>query len=401
MPPSTDLPTASMGGSPEDPETPTSVVTAARRRRFMSVSEHIAFVVNGTPRELDVEPRRLLVQALREDLDLTGTHVGCDTSQCGACTVHVDGRAIKSCTMLAVQADGAEVLTIEGLADGDTLHPMQAAFWEKHGLQCGFCTPGMIMTAVDLLSTTRIRPTTRSGTPSRATSAAAPATRTSSRRSATRPRPCGPARPSPRRAGEARDDHRSRPRRPRGEHQAGRGPALHHRRRQLRRRHQARLDGPHGHPAQPVRARQHPLDRHGRGQGDAGRRRRVRRCRHPVQPDADGLAGRWQRRDPEQRQHAPDARHGQRQVDRRGRRGGRRRDRGAGVRRARGDRRRLRAAARGRRRRQGDRAGRAAAPRERARTTSSSSGASATRPGPTPPSTAPRSSSASGSSTSA
>jgi carbon-monoxide dehydrogenase small subunit len=117
----------------------------------MSVSEHITFVVNGTPRELDVEPRRLLVQALREDLDLTGTHVGCDTSQCGACTVHVDGRAIKSCTMLAVQADGAEVLTIEGLANGDELHPMQAAFWEKHGLQCGFCTPGMIMTAVDLL----------------------------------------------------------------------------------------------------------------------------------------------------------------------------------------------------------------------------------------------------------
>jgi carbon-monoxide dehydrogenase small subunit len=115
------------------------------------VSEHIEFVVNGTPRELDVEPRRLLVQALREDLDLTGTHVGCDTSQCGACTVHVNGRAIKSCTMLAVQADGAEVLTIEGLADGDELHPMQAAFWEKHGLQCGFCTPGMIMTAVDLL----------------------------------------------------------------------------------------------------------------------------------------------------------------------------------------------------------------------------------------------------------
>ena len=117
----------------------------------MSVSEHIAFVVNGTPRELDVEPRRLLVQALREDLDLTGTHVGCDTSQCGACTVHVDGRAIKSCTMLAVQADGAEIKTIEGLADGDELHPMQTAFWEKHGLQCGFCTPGMIMTAVDLL----------------------------------------------------------------------------------------------------------------------------------------------------------------------------------------------------------------------------------------------------------
>jgi carbon-monoxide dehydrogenase small subunit len=118
----------------------------------MPVSEHIEFVVNGKSRELDVEPRRLLVEALREDLDLTGTHVGCDTSQCGACTVHLDGRAVKSCTMLAVQADGSKVTTIEGLADGESLHPMQAAFWEKHGLQCGFCTPGMIMTAVDLLN---------------------------------------------------------------------------------------------------------------------------------------------------------------------------------------------------------------------------------------------------------
>ena len=118
----------------------------------MPVSEHIEFVVNGKPRELDVEPRRLLVQALREDLDLTGTHVGCDTSQCGACTVHLDGHAVKSCTMLAVQADGSEVTTIEGLADGENLHPMQAAFWEKHGLQCGFCTPGMIMTAVDMVN---------------------------------------------------------------------------------------------------------------------------------------------------------------------------------------------------------------------------------------------------------
>ncbi len=116
------------------------------------MGQHISFVVNGTPRELDVEPRRLLVQALREDLDLTGTHVGCDTSQCGACTVHVDGKAVKSCTMLAVQADGSDITTIEGLASGDQLHPLQAAFWEKHGLQCGFCTPGMIMTAVDLLS---------------------------------------------------------------------------------------------------------------------------------------------------------------------------------------------------------------------------------------------------------
>lgn len=117
------------------------------------MGEHITLTVNGVARDLDVEPRRLLVQALREDLDLTGTHVGCDTSQCGACTVHLDGHAVKSCTMLAVQADGASVTTIEGMAAGpDALHPLQAAFWEKHGLQCGFCTPGMIMTAADLLA---------------------------------------------------------------------------------------------------------------------------------------------------------------------------------------------------------------------------------------------------------
>ena len=96
----------------------------------------------------------MLVQFLREDLELTGTHVGCDTSQCGACTVTVDGRAVKSCTMLAVQADGSNVTTIEGMQSGDgSLHPLQAAFWAKHGLQCGFCTPGMIMAAADLLAT--------------------------------------------------------------------------------------------------------------------------------------------------------------------------------------------------------------------------------------------------------
>ena len=117
------------------------------------MGEHIALTVNGTAHELDVEPRRLLVQAIREDLDLTGTHVGCDTSQCGACTVHVDGMAVKSCTMLAVQADGAAITTIEGMAESAaSLHPLQTAFWEQHGLQCGFCTPGMIMTAADLLS---------------------------------------------------------------------------------------------------------------------------------------------------------------------------------------------------------------------------------------------------------
>jgi carbon-monoxide dehydrogenase small subunit len=118
------------------------------------VNEHVSLVVNGVPREVDVEPRRLLVQLIREDLDLTGTHIGCDTSQCGTCTVHVDGKAVKSCAMLAVQAEGAQVTTIEGMASPEGLHPLQAAFWEHHGLQCGFCTPGMIMAAADLLGRT-------------------------------------------------------------------------------------------------------------------------------------------------------------------------------------------------------------------------------------------------------
>ena len=116
------------------------------------MGEHISLTVNGERHDLDVEPRRLLVQAIREDLDLTGTHVGCDTSQCGACTIHLEGKAVKSCTMLAVQADGASITTIEGMADGDQLHPLQTAFWEKHSLQCGFCTPGMIMVTADLLA---------------------------------------------------------------------------------------------------------------------------------------------------------------------------------------------------------------------------------------------------------
>jgi carbon-monoxide dehydrogenase small subunit len=116
------------------------------------VTESVALVVNGVPRTVDVEPRRLLVQLIREDLGLTGTHVGCDTSQCGACTVLMDGQAVKSCTVLAVQADGSAVTTIEGLAPSSGFHPVQQAFWEKHGLQCGFCTPGMIMTAADLLA---------------------------------------------------------------------------------------------------------------------------------------------------------------------------------------------------------------------------------------------------------
>ncbi len=113
----------------------------------------VSLTVNGKPVTVDVEPRTLLVQVLREKLGLTGTHVGCDTSQCGACVVHVDGRSVKSCTMLAVQADGAQVATIEGLATNGKLHPVQEAFREHHGLQCGFCTPGMVMSAVDLLKT--------------------------------------------------------------------------------------------------------------------------------------------------------------------------------------------------------------------------------------------------------
>ncbi|UIJ71239.1 (2Fe-2S)-binding protein [Aurantimonas sp. HBX-1] len=112
----------------------------------------VTMTVNGREMTGTVEDRTLLVQYLRENLGLTGTHVGCDTSQCGACVVHVDGKAVKSCTMLAVQASGSSVTTIEGLANGAELHPVQAAFREHHGLQCGFCTPGMIMTAVDIIA---------------------------------------------------------------------------------------------------------------------------------------------------------------------------------------------------------------------------------------------------------
>ena len=112
----------------------------------------VMLTVNGTQHKVEVEARTLLVEVLREQLRLTGTHVGCDTSQCGACVVHVDGESVKACTLLAVQADGCQVLTIEGLAAADgTLHPMQEAFREYHALQCGFCTPGMVMSAIDLV----------------------------------------------------------------------------------------------------------------------------------------------------------------------------------------------------------------------------------------------------------
>jgi len=112
----------------------------------------ISITVNGKVRKATVEPRLLLAHFLREHLNLTGTHIGCDTSQCGACTVLVDGRSAKSCTLFAVQADGSSIITIEGLAKDGKLHPLQEGFWEEHGLQCGYCTPGMIMSAVDLLN---------------------------------------------------------------------------------------------------------------------------------------------------------------------------------------------------------------------------------------------------------
>jgi carbon-monoxide dehydrogenase small subunit len=118
----------------------------------MSSTVDVRLNVNGVGHELTVEPRLLLVHALRDRLGLTGTHVGCDTSNCGACTVHLNGEAVKSCTVLAVQADGQEVTTIEGLGTADDLHPMQEAFWNNHGLQCGYCTPGMIMAATGLLA---------------------------------------------------------------------------------------------------------------------------------------------------------------------------------------------------------------------------------------------------------
>ena len=112
---------------------------------------NISLTVNGKSVSKDVEPKTILSSFLRENLNLTGTHIGCDTSQCGACTIHLNGRAVKSCSVLAVQADGAEVTTIEGIADGEKLHPMQEAFRENHGLQCGFCTPGMIMRSIKLV----------------------------------------------------------------------------------------------------------------------------------------------------------------------------------------------------------------------------------------------------------
>ena len=192
-----------------------------------------------------MEPRELLVYFLRERLGLTGTNVGCDTSSCGTCTIHLDGESVKSCTVLAVQADGRAVTTIEGLATNGTMHPMQQAFQDNHALQCGFCTPGMIMAAVSLLRTTRTRPRTRSATASRATSAAAPATTTSSR-------PCRPWRARRGRHG----NHRTAGQVRRGPGPAQGGPRAHHGPGALHGRHHRARDALDVHGAQPVRARQ-------------------------------------------------------------------------------------------------------------------------------------------------
>jgi aerobic carbon-monoxide dehydrogenase small subunit len=130
---------------------PARAIAAPKRLKENTVSIPLSLTVNGKAVKAEVEPRTLLVQLLRENLQLTGTHVGCDTAQCGACTVHLNGRAVKSCSMLALQAQGGEITTIEGLAQNGTMHPMQEAFRECHGLQCGFCTPGMVMSAVKIL----------------------------------------------------------------------------------------------------------------------------------------------------------------------------------------------------------------------------------------------------------
>src|SRR3954471_20272506 len=153
--------------------------------------QEITLTVNGRERTLAVEPRRLLVDVLRDDLGLVGTHIGCEHGVCGTCTVLLDGASIRSCSTVSVQADGRSIRTVEGLADGAALHPLQEEFWDKQGLQCGYCTPGMLMRALEILERTPTRLRSGSGRGSPATCAGAPATSTSSRRSWPRPRACG------------------------------------------------------------------------------------------------------------------------------------------------------------------------------------------------------------------
>ena len=331
----------------------------------------VTVAVNGEPAlDRDVEPRLLLVHFLRDTLGLTGTHVGCDTSNCGACTVHLDGEAVKSCTVLAVQADGAEVTTIEGMGRDDDLHPLQTAFWENHGLQCGYCTPGMIMAAADLLA--HNAGPLGGGDPRGARGQPLPLHGLSEHRQgrAGRGRPdARSARPSP--AGGGVMSARPRPERtaPGGNGHVGRslqaqgGPAPDHGPGHLRRRHRAAraccyaaiVRSPEAHAT-------HRLDRHLGGQGGRGRRRRLHRRGHGrprrAVPDGLGAAG---RRGPRARPLAAGARQGRLR-----RPGGRRRPRPRQVRRGRrrrAGRRRVRPAARRRRPRGGARGRRADRPR--------------------------------------
>jgi carbon-monoxide dehydrogenase small subunit len=152
----------------------------------------VNITVNGVDYARDIEPRTLLAYFLREECGLTGTHVGCDTSSCGCCVVVMDDeKAVKACTMFAVQADGHAITTVEGLAQGGALHPIQQAFWDQHGLQCGYCTPGMMLTSFVLLNRIPIRAKPTSARASRGTSVAAPGIRTSSKPCSRRPKPCG------------------------------------------------------------------------------------------------------------------------------------------------------------------------------------------------------------------
>ena len=218
----------------------------------------VALTVNGTRHELELEPRELLVYVLRDRLGLTGTNVGCDTSSCGACTVLVDGESVKSCTMLGVQADGAGITTIEGLAKNGDLHPVQQAFHDHHALQCGYCTPGMVLAAVSLIEHGEATSEQAIRGASRGTSAGAPATTTSS----------WPFRARRLRWGRRHERHGGANRVHRLARQAPRGPGAPHRARHVRRQHGSGGDGLDGRRPQPLRPR--PRDEH-RSHGRARR----------------------------------------------------------------------------------------------------------------------------------
>src|SRR5262249_6477549 len=252
--------------------TTSAVRTAARSsRRRLSERRHalipIALTVNGVRHETEVEPRTLLVDYLRDELGLTGTKIGCDTSVCGSCTIHLDGHAVKSCTVLAVQADGCEVTTIEGLAHDGQLHPLQEAFWERHALQCGFCTPGMIMAGVELLGTNGDRLTDaeiRRGLEGNICRCTGYQHIVEAMHEAAVGWDGDPGR---------KEDRGS----DRCAHEARRGPGDDHRDREVHRRSEAARDGSRRDPALAVRPRADQGHRHDEGGGGAGRGRRLHR----------------------------------------------------------------------------------------------------------------------------